>query len=155
MNQCILAENLAWHTMYLQTFSKFGRQTLGRLLVWQASHVRAPHCMDNCSRKWLFTDRQTAIHDRYLLQTSRAAVSHARKHGTGQHTAWQGVYNGDRHIRFQHIPVLVISALYSIFWGLSALPLDTDCISLHVTSKASSDSVQQLQATLSKWTLPL
>ena len=57
--------------------------------------------------------------------------------GLDTHTAWQAVHNGDRCIQFQHRPVLVISALYAIFWGFSAFRwywadstsiLYTDCI---------------------------
>ena len=62
------------------------------------------------------------------------------------HTAWQAVYNDDRRIRFQHNPVLVISAFYAIFWSFSTLLLILSWLNnqstltvLHATSKASSE----------------
>ncbi len=80
----------AWHTMHAEDFSILRQadmrsdQWLGRLPVWRALHMRASlHAIAITSD--FSPTGQMAIQDRYLFATSRAAVSHKKKHGT-EHT---------------------------------------------------------------------
>ena len=167
----------AWHTMHAGDFLQ---ASAGRLPLtnprtshhwWRLAgfpcttlHAFAYHNTHNHYCKRLFTDRH--IDSRSLLfATSRAAaVSHTRKHRTGATcTASQAVHKGDRRIRSQREPVLVISALHTIFWSFSSLQLilswlipnhSTATVKEQVTPKTSSDNVNKLQATLSEMNFP-
>ncbi len=73
--------------------------------------------------------------------------------GLDTHTAWHAVYNCDRHIWFQREPLRLLNftADSELTWNSQY----TNCISLHATSKISSDSVNNFSQPLAKWTLPL
>ncbi len=122
----------------------------------QASRVTstAHPCVTACNRyhKRLFTDR-TAINNRYF-----ATIGCHFQHNTQR----DKLYNNDRRIRFQHVPVLVNSELYAIFWGFSALPLILGWLNNHSTltvyrlqwtilnERSPAPTCQQCQATLSQ-----
>ncbi len=114
--------------------------------------VRITTCIMTITSDYSLTG--TAIHDCYIW-------NHCFPHEEtelGQHVQPQTVHKGDRHIRSQREPVLVISVLYPIFWGFSAFLLilswlkpnhSTATVKEHATPNPSSNSVNKLQATLS------
>ena len=145
MYQCVLAEDLAWHTMYSQTFSKLIRQISGNQSMHLVTNDSAGF---SCNRHrtcghhtaWtiaLTSDYSLIGRQRFTIATfcKRLGLLFPTRGNTGvdTHTAWQAVYNGDRRIRFQDGPVLVIAALYAVFWGFSALPLTLSWLNNHST----------------------
>ena len=130
----------ALHTMHVGIFSR-----LRQADFWSPNHALVTNgsagCPCNTARVWvsqhakiaLASDHSltgtafkfaafnsltgTAVQDRSFWNHRLLLFPTRGNRGLDTHTAWQVVHRDNHHIRFQHESVLVISALYAIFWG--------------------------------------
>ncbi len=85
------------------------------LPVRQALHVRASLQAIAITSDFSLTDRQRFTIATLQPQAATICFPHEEIRDWTHTYSVTAVYNGDRHIQFQHGPVLVISALYAIF----------------------------------------